>query len=329
MKKNLLLILTVMLVAAHSAAAQGLVTFAQFIERNGSQDFAFANNGQSADFNTVAAGSPIFFRYQNINNLDAALSGFQEATLRLSATTTAAASNGGGNLSQPINGAVNRIEILRDIPAPVGRGTRRNLLTVTFAPLGSTPTLAGAANGNSATFSVTTPDHTVTFTSDFLRFNNTVQRNLALSFSSVLPRVAVDANNFLESFSAAASGTFAANPPPVYAVVTAAVEISGRVLTSSNAAGVRGGDARRRAQRNCDERHFRALSVNRHHRGRNRRRFRELETLSLRAENYRNNERCCGRGFYAGTRQITAPASPNNSASIDCQRRLFKKAVGK
>lgn len=210
-------------------------TFAQFLENNGSQDFVFTNNSSSATFNAVSGGSSISFRYQNISNLPPSLQGFQDAHLTVTTTTTQTATNNSGTLTQPFDQVVT-VHITRDTPAPagVGSGARTNLLTAVISPSGSTPGLVGS--GNSATVSATTPDHVVTFTSDFLIFTLTTQRNLAFSFSSVTPTLAIGSGNFLQSFTAAATGTFASSPPPIYASPTAArVNISGRVLTPNGA----------------------------------------------------------------------------------------------
>ncbi len=213
-------------------------TFAQFVERTGTQDFVFTNNATSANFNAVGGGSPIFFFYSNIASLDPSLSGIQNAHLFVTTTTTQTAVNVAGTFTQPFDQTVT-VQIIRDTAAPsgVGTGLRTNLLTAVISPSGSQPAIVGS--GNSATFSATTPDHVVTFSSDFLRFGLTTQRNMALSFSSVTPTLALGAGGFLQSFTAAATGTFASNPPPIYAIPTAAsVAVSGRVLTS-NGSGLR------------------------------------------------------------------------------------------
>lgn len=213
------------------AAAQ-TTTFAQFIEQNGTQDFVFTNNTSSASFGAVSGGSPISFRYQNITGLPAALTGFQDAHLFITTTTTQPAALSGGTLSQPLDQTVT-IQIVRDTPAPsgTGGGTRTNLLTVVFSASANTPEINGSEGGNIATMAATTPNHVVTFTSDFLSFASTTQRNSSFSFSSVTPALSRDAGNFLRSFDAAATGTFASNPVPVYAPPTAgAVTLGGKVF---------------------------------------------------------------------------------------------------
>ena len=213
-----------------------LVTFGQFVERNGTQDFVFTNNTTNASFNTVGGGSAVFFFYSNISGLDPSLSAPQLARLFLSSNTAQPASLIGANVNQPFTSGVDTIQIIRDTPAPVGVGTgsRRNLLTVTYLPNTSPPALAGTDGGNSASFSVTTPDHIVTFTSDFVNFSTSTQRNFGVSFSSVVPNLTIGPGSFLASFNAAGTGTFASDPPPTTIVPTAAsVIIGGRVLTSA------------------------------------------------------------------------------------------------
>ena len=219
----------VLFFAAMTTANAQTTTFAQFLENNGSQDFVFTNNGSNGVFNTVSGGSSISFKYQNISGLNAALQGFQNAHLTVTSTTTQAGVNSAGTLTQPFNQTVT-VAIIRDTAAPVGNNTRRNLLTAVFSStINGKPAITGANNGNSATFSATTPDNVVTFSSDFISFASTTQRNAGLSFSSVTPALSLP--GFLNSFSAAGTGTFASNPVPVPLIPTAAsVEIGGRVL---------------------------------------------------------------------------------------------------
>lgn len=213
-------------------------TFAQFFEQNGTQDFVFTNNTTSATFNTVSGGSPIFFIFQNIAGLNAALTGPQSARLTITTTTTTPASLvAGSDLRQPLNQVIT-ITILRDTAAPVGNGTRRNLITAVITPNTNTPAISGPEGGSSAalpaSFSPTSPDNNVTFSSDFVNFSNTTARNLGLTFTSVTPQFALGAGSFMQSFTAAGSGSFASNPVPVVVGPTASVvTVGGRVLTPS------------------------------------------------------------------------------------------------
>lgn len=225
-------------VAMISNANGQTTTFAQFFEQLGGQDFVFTNNVTSADFNTISGGSRIFFLYQNIAGLDPSLQGIQSARVYVSTTTTQPATLNAGNVDQPLD-QIMTIQIIRDTPAPVGANSRTNLLTAVIAPSGQTPGIVGTSGGNAATLSATTPDHVVTFSSDFLLFGLTTQRNLAFSFSSVSPSILIGAGSFLQSFSAAASGTFASSPAPTPFITSSAnVSVGGRIV-SDNGMGLR------------------------------------------------------------------------------------------
>ncbi|NNE67957.1 MAG: carboxypeptidase regulatory-like domain-containing protein [Pyrinomonadaceae bacterium] len=218
------------LVFGQTAIAQ-VVTFAQFLERNGTQDYVFTNNTTSGTFSTVPGGSPIFFVYQNVSGLPAELQGFQNAHLLVTTTTSTPATLSGSNLTQPLD-AVSTIQIIRDMPASpgTGGGSRTNLVTATFSSAAGDPNLSGSNGGNSATLSAATPSNNVVFTSDFLGFGLTTQRDLALSFSSVLTSFTSGAGGFLESFTAAGTGTYSSNPAPGYfPPTTAGVSVRGMV----------------------------------------------------------------------------------------------------
>ncbi len=128
-KSALLVLLTVSAVTVSMAQT---VTFGQFIERNGTNDFVFTNNGSSASFDTIAGGTPVLFTYQNIANLPAELQGVQFATVFVRSTTTEPATQTGTTPPRNVQ-SFNQafiIEVLRDTPATSGTGSRRNLLTV-------------------------------------------------------------------------------------------------------------------------------------------------------------------------------------------------------
>jgi len=211
------------------------ITFAQFIERNGTQDFVFTNNTSSADFATVASGSPIIFIYQNTPGLPAVLQGPQMAHVFVTGSTTTPAIQVGGidppRDIQRFSGVVT-IQIIRDTPAGVGTGTQRNLLTAVVTPDGaSQASLSGDDLSDAAAFTASEARQSVVFTSDFLGFAPTSIENLGLSFSSVNPALSIGPGGFLNSFTAAGSGTFASTVAPVFNPPTAAgVSINGRVL---------------------------------------------------------------------------------------------------
>lgn len=212
------------------------ITFAQFFEQNGTNDFIFTNNfGSSGSFNTISGGSQIVFQYQNISGLPADLNGPQNATLTLNGSTTTPAFLSNDRAVQPFDQTVT-IQITRNSPASSGNGTRTNLLTAVILIAGPTYSdLTGDNGGNSAAYTASTPNQIINYTSDFIDFSApTVTRNLALSFSSVSPVYSIGAGGFLNSFAAAGTGTFAANPGPLSTPPTtsASVDVSGRVMVS-------------------------------------------------------------------------------------------------
>lgn len=225
----------ILVAASFSPAFSQTTTFAQYLSTFGGQDYVFTNGGGvSGTFNTIGGGAPVDFRYLNVSGLPPSLSGFQSAHVFITATT-ATSGSGAGTVTQPLDSTIT-IQILRDTPAPAGTGggNRTNLLTAVITPGAGTPSLTGASGGNSATLSATTPAgvaHNVTFTSHFLNFSSTTDRNVGLSFSSVSPNFSLGAGNFLTSMAAAGTGTFASNPVPNYIGPTAGeVSVGGRVF---------------------------------------------------------------------------------------------------
>lgn len=208
------------------------VTFAQFNERIGGQDFVFTNNQTNASFQTVFGGSPVSFTYLNVAGLPPELQGPQNAHVFVTATTTTPALTGAGNRTiQPFD-SIFSIRIIRDSPASSGAGTRTVLLNVNVTPVGaSNSELSGDEGARSAGYSASTPIQVVEYNSDFLSFSATVERDLSLAFSSITQRYSLG-GTFLNSFNAAGTGTFASNPAPIFMVPSAAaITISGRVLT--------------------------------------------------------------------------------------------------
>ena len=229
-------LLIIMLLFSATFLNAQTVTFAQFFEANGSNDFAFVNNGANASFNTVSGGSAISFVYQNIAGLPGELSGPQAAHIYVTAATNTPATLNGNRTVQAFDQTFT-IQILRDTPASllIGSGSRTNLLTAVITSTGaSTADLTGDNGGSSAAYTATTPNQILNFTSDFLDFSAPVtERNLALSFSSVEPSYSMGNGGFLRSFGAAGSGTFASNPGPIYNPPTAAASsVGGRVFNA-------------------------------------------------------------------------------------------------
>jgi hypothetical protein len=209
------------------------VTFAQFNQRFGGQDFVFTSSTPVSSFATIGGGTPVNFTYLNVAGLPPELQGDQQARVFFSCQTSQLGFTNVGRTVQPFNSTCT-IQIIRDVPASVGGGSQTNLLTATIVNDPFTSDLSGDSGGNSAGYTASTPNQQVTFTSDFLSFGATLARNLALGFSSVNPNFSINpANGFLNNFSAAGAGTFASCPPPTFNVpLAASATVGGRVLSS-------------------------------------------------------------------------------------------------
>jgi hypothetical protein len=219
------------------------ITFAQFIQRNGTNDFIFTNQGTSANFQTVQNGTPVIFLYQNVAGLPGELQGPQNARIYVNGTTTTPAFQAAGDPPRDIQRFSGNftIEIIRDTPCSCGIGTRTHLLSVLVTPDGSTQSsLAGDDLSDAVGYTASDARQTVVYGSDFLGFLPGSQENLAMSFSSVNPLLSIGAGGFLNSFTAAGTGTFATNTAPFYNPPTAAgVTLSGRVFNSSGTSAAR------------------------------------------------------------------------------------------
>lgn len=213
------------------------ITFGQFFERNGTQDFVFTNNTTSATFQTIPDGSPIYFIYQNVAGLPAELQGPQLAHITVSASTTTPAFQVAGDPPRDIQrfSGTFIIRVIRDSPCSCGTGTRRNLLTAVITPDGTTQSsLAGDDLSDAAAYTASDARQTVAYSSDFLGFLPNSIDNLGIAFSSLNPNLSIGPGGFLNSFTTAGSGSFASNNAPVYNPPTAAgLTISGRIFTAS------------------------------------------------------------------------------------------------
>jgi hypothetical protein len=169
------------------------ISFAQFAEANpGGNLFSYLDNSTEAQFGTSTGGPlgatvPVNFTYLTVGgSLPADLLGNQNATLSMTSSTKGATTLLGGIVgNQMLTGAgtlSDTITITRNLPAAEGNNTRTNLLTLTF-----TGQLLGVINGRTPQLSSDTglgAAFTVTYSSDFLTFNNSAEKDFSLTFSS-------------------------------------------------------------------------------------------------------------------------------------------------
>jgi len=176
---------------AHAAPFQ----FASFQSTNGNP-FTWTNNGgTSGTLGVISSPTPITFNFlagTNISNFDRA------AHMSITATSTVP-STGGTFPDQPINNG-GTFSIIED-------STGKNLLSGVF----SAADLSGHVGGPNADVSSSTQvGYTITFTSDYLIFDNT-QNSFDLGLANVNPLLSVGAGGFLSSFNANANGQFVGN----------------------------------------------------------------------------------------------------------------------
>lgn len=87
-----------------------------------------------------------------------------------------------------------------------------NLLSGSFSGGELTGQFGGSSGGINAS---TGGGDTVTFTSDFLNFSNTVSRDLGITLTAVTPNFRPGSNGVLNSFRASAGGQFSSDPAPL------------------------------------------------------------------------------------------------------------------
>lgn len=203
--------------ASHVGASAQTTTFAQFFQNGQGNQFSFVNNGNASQFisgtGMTASSIPVLFTYLVSNGYGGTATPIL-ANLSLSADVSGPAGSatifGTTFLSQPLT----NINLSFTAVTPILGKT--NLLSIVSTPNPTTGALSGIRNGNTANEnSDTMTANSLTFTSDFLNFSQTINRNMALSFTSASPGLSINGNGFLNSFTAAGTGTFASGGIPI------------------------------------------------------------------------------------------------------------------
>ena len=219
-------ITSVVAIASLTPAMATPTTFAQFTMRGGvSNPFTFTNTpttgptglrGSNSTF-TVTGSIPVNFQYE-VNN------GYGVTGSNIAATMT---------LTSVVDGKATAVNIgtAAHPKFQYSQGLKSFNLTITavtaaknshgvfstdlLSLTSSTGTITGLKGANSAGLTGdTTQGDTVAFSSDFLYFGNTINRDFALSFSSLLPTYQLAADGYLANFKTAGTGTFASDPAP-------------------------------------------------------------------------------------------------------------------
>ncbi|MDR3635033.1 MAG: PEP-CTERM sorting domain-containing protein [Isosphaeraceae bacterium] len=168
---------------------------------DGGSNITWTNNGNTSGSLTGTEGG-----YFTFTNLSGVPSGPQVATMTITANTVTDGFTANNQLNQPLSGT---------LTIAITNSLDQNLLTATVTS--GTSLLTGVNQGSAAAVVSATPRDTVTFTSDF--FNTSALNNQAFSIglASIDPSLSFNSaggHSFLNSFVAAAVGTFSANAVP-------------------------------------------------------------------------------------------------------------------
>ena len=194
-------------------------TFAQYGQQTSVQAFSLTNNGPTSTI-TASAQVRFFFLPNTSYPQTAGLpTDTFNATMTFTASNPLAPATGSNTPGVTITERFSTYSFMF-IDNGVGN---RNLLSGS----GKNLLLSGTYSDGSSVLNVSTPPAgDVLYTSDFVDFSTSTDRNFGISLSSVVPVLVIDTTNpnpafngYVRSFTAASTGTFASNfnnpPPPV------------------------------------------------------------------------------------------------------------------
>ncbi len=201
-------------------------TFANFSPTSASNtNFNFANNPNGGspyvtlDTSNVVTGIPVNFNFSNIVGLPPALTGTLQANMLMTSTSTDPTASTGtrGNITyyQYFDTNISTITFNLDTPY-LGHTTLLKVSWMT-SPSSSSALVGGKGSGTASLTAQNSAGDTVNFSSDFLNFTGTGGHAFSMSLSGVNPTLLLNADGFLNSFSANMTGTFDAVPVPTLA----------------------------------------------------------------------------------------------------------------
>lgn len=197
----------VLMLLSGVAHAQVPSLFATFSQENSTPSFQFQSAGGSGNFG-LASAIPVNFQYQTANGFGAAVGQNIAAKLTMSSNTSGAAFNDAGLLVQPLQNIEMRFTSLGAAPDS-GDLLRVFLTTGNFIgqPGGQTGVLTGTQSATSSSV--------VNFDSSYLDFSvPLVNKNFAVSFTSVDPALGIGGDGNLSPFMATGTGNFGSAPKP-------------------------------------------------------------------------------------------------------------------
>jgi hypothetical protein len=192
-----------------------LSTFAQFRQVTNNRPFIFTNAGSGSTFSLISTLVNFTFLVENGygSGIGDSVNAHMTITSTVDATVTATGTAPNRNFEQPMTSII--IQFIAD--TPVNGNT--NLLTI-VAGAGATSSgglltgREGRSTGNFDGSEMPGNGDSITMTSDFLNFASTTQRDYSISLNAVTPVIGLNANGYLNNFSANATGTFSSDPPP-------------------------------------------------------------------------------------------------------------------
>jgi hypothetical protein len=207
-----------------AAPSQAVITtFASYSAIGTSSNVYWKNNGSNGTTNgtggsiyTIASGTTTPGTSQiSFSFLQSALAPVTNVTanftLLASVTNSPVLTAGGFKIEQLISGS---FSIKSTSAITIGSTTLAagaNLLSGAF----NQATIFGATNATSGSFSsATTSGATITYTSDFLDFLPTLDRDFALSLTSITGGLNNNTNRALRTFAALSTGSFSSDPAP-------------------------------------------------------------------------------------------------------------------
>src|ERR1041385_3245440 len=190
------------------AANAAPTTFAQFLQTNNSvKAFTYNDTGATSSFNVVSIPVKSAFGVTNSYNGN-------NFTNPIDAHLTMTAVIDGNKPTGHFFENFQSVSMVFTADTPVGGMS--NLLTMT-ATAKFAPDTGFNGSGNHATLTGdTVSGDVVNYSSDFLFFFLTTDRDFALSFSGVDPKLSLDVDGWLNSFAASGTGTFASEPAPFF-----------------------------------------------------------------------------------------------------------------
>jgi hypothetical protein len=207
-------------------AQAGPVTFAQFGEANGTNDFGFTNNGSgtgtftapSSVFLTFFSGNiPAFVILQPLPVVPVLAILTRTGTVNAPATCVGSCTTPGAEVTQTLTDSILTIRLQSD----------NSLLLESF---GTGASLFGSIGARSATLQNSEPPNNLDFTSDYINFASAITTGRSVSFSSVRPGISVGSDGLLNSFTAAANGTFSVELVSTPAPSTSILGATGLVM---------------------------------------------------------------------------------------------------